>query len=634
MTINEIARLADVSISTVSKIMNHKDQNITAGTREKVLQIAKEYNYVPYASARSASVSKTFLLGVLMPDLSQCGKLLEGILDRAARQGYRVIPCSSQGDAETELKHISALCRAKVDGVIWEPVCTESLSRQRYFEEESICVTRLCAGTKDCFFMDYNAIVFRATEELIRLKHTQFSLLANSPNPADALAGFRSALFSHQIPFDPDRLLGQDSRDWIPKIKSLGLTGAICTDYRDALELLALLKQYQYQVPGDFSVLAVTDDRTAPVLAGCVSTLAVPFYSFGMHLCAHLLGQCEQHIAQYVPFVPDCNPDSSLTLDVPPSVKLPHIIVVGSLNIDTTLNIGRLPKPGETITARQTITPGGKGTNQAVGVAKLNHKVTLLGNVGNDLETGLIYSCLKEYGIDTAGIQKDKSADTGRAYIQVQDSGESTITLLTGANGTLTARTVEENSHLFSHCAYCLLQTEVAVEAIEAAAAIARRHGVKTILKPSSVSRLSDGLLQNTDIFLPNRAEMAIICNEAPAFSSEALNRQADHILEKGAGAVIITLGEDGCFLKDADHSVLFPAADFAPMDKTGGSDAFISALASYLLYGYDLHAAIRIAHCAAGFCISRQGIVPALIDQTSLEKYIHNTCPELLGKK
>lgn len=633
MTINEIASLAGVSISTVSKIMNHKDQNITAETREKVLQIAKEYNYVPYASARSASTSKTFLLGVLMPDLYQRGRLLEGILDQAAGQGYRVIPCSSQGDAQTELKHISALCRAKVDGVIWEPVCAESLSRQKYFEEENICVTRLWAGMKDCFYMDYGSTVCQAAEELIQLKHTQFSLLADPSHSADALGGFRSALFGSQIPFDPDRILGRDSRDWIPKIKSLGLTGAICTDYRDALELLSLLKQYQYQVPGDFSVLAVTDDRTAPVLAGCVSTAAVPFYSFGMHLCAHLLDQCEQHSSQHVPFVPACKPDSLLTMDVPPSVKLPHIIVVGSINIDTTLNIGRLPKPGETITARQTITPGGKGTNQAVGVAKLNHKVTLLGNVGNDLETGLIYSCLKEYGIDTAGIQKDKSADTGRAYIQVQDSGESTITLLTGANGTLTARTVEENRHLFSHCAYCLLQTEVAMEAIEAAAAIARRHGVKTILKPSSVSRLSDGLLRNTDIFLPNRAEMAIICNEAPAFSLDALNRQADRILEKGAGAVIITLGEDGCFLKDTGRSMLFPAADFAPMDKTGGSDAFISALASYLLYGYDLPAAIRIANCAAGFCISRQGIVPALIDQTSLEKYIHNSCPELLEK-
>ena len=159
----------------------------------------------------------------------------------------------------------------------------------------------------------------------------------------------------------------------------------------------------------------------------------------------------------------------------------------------------------------------------------------------------------------------------------------------------------------------------MALEAVEAAAVIARSQGVKTILKPSSVTSLPDALLQNTDIFLPNRAEMAILCNEAPAFAPEDLSRQADRFLQKGTGAVIITLGGDGCFLKDQTGSMHFPAADFIPMDKTGGSDAFISALTSYLLYGYDLPAAIRIANYAAGFCISRQGIVPALIDQTSL---------------
>lgn len=75
-----------------------------------------------------------------------------------------------------------------------------------------------------------------------------------------------------------------------------------------------------------------------------------------------------------------------------------------------------------------------------------------------------------------------------------------------------------------------------------------------------------------------------------------------------------------------------FPAAaDFIPMDSTGGSDAFISAFASYLLYGYDLCSSIQIASYAAGFCISRQGVVPALIDQTSLEKYINNVLPDLL---
>lgn len=636
MTISEIARLAGVSISTVSKIMNHKDQNITPETREKVLQIAKEYNYVPYAFAQNASASKTFLLGVLMKDCQQHGRLLEGFMETAQQHGYRVIVCTSHKDRDLELKHITALCKAKVDGVLWEPVCEESLPREKYFGEINACVTLLNAPRADSFRMDYQAFIKDAAAQFLLHKHTRFSLLMDPKDPVymEALAGYKAALFDNQLSFDTDSILNIDSMEWIPKIKSLGLTGAICMDYRHATALLALLEQYQYKVPDDFSLLAIADDREAPVLAECLSVMPIPFYRFGRHLCKHLLDQCEQHMTEYVPFIPDAVPSHFATLDVPPTVKLPHIIVVGSINIDTTLNIGRLPKLGETITtARHTITPGGKGINQAVGVAKLNHKVMLLGNVGNDLETGLIYSCLKEYGIDTAGIQKDKSSDTGRAYIQVQDSGESTITLLTGANGTLSANAIQDNRQMFHNCAYCLLQTEVALEAVEAAAVIARSQGVKTILKPSSVTSLPDALLQNTDIFLPNRAEMAILCNEAPAFAPEDLSRQADRFLQKGTGAVIITLGGDGCFLKDQTGSMHFPAADFIPMDKTGGSDAFISALTSYLLYGYDLPAAIRIANYAAGFCISRQGIVPALIDQTSLEKYIQNVCPRLLTK-
>lgn len=634
MTIKEIAKLADVSISTVSKIMNHKDYNITPETREKVLSIAKEYNYSPYSFVRNASASKTFLIGVLLQDCCLQGRLLEGILARAQEHGYHIIPCSSHGSRETELKHITALCKAQVDGVIWEPVCEESLSRAKDFEELSISITWLNAAHPDSFSMDYQALVKHASEYFIQKKHLLFSLLIDpaSPHKADAIVGYKSALFDHQLSFVEDRLLMVDTPDWISKIKLEGLTGIICLDYRLACNLLTLLKQYQYKVPDDFSVLAIADDAISPLLSGHLTTMTVPYQQFGSHLCSHLIGQCEQHGFDCTPFIPECQPDNFATLDVCPSIKLPHIIVVGSINIDITMNIGQLPKIGETITtARHTITPGGKGINQAVGVTKLGHRVTLLGNVGNDLETGLIYSCLKEYGIDTAGIQKDKTSDTGRAYIQVQDSGESTITLLTGANGTLSARTVQDNRQLFHHSAYCLLQTEVSLEAIEAAAVIAHSYGAKNILKPSSVSWLSDTLLRNIDIFLPNQAEMAILCKETPASSLKDLERQADWILQKGTGAVIVTLGEQGCFYKDASRSQLFPAADFIPMDKTGGSDAFISALASYLLYGCDMFSAIRIANYAAGFCVSRQGIVPALIDRISLEKYIRKDCPELL---
>ena len=238
---------------------------------------------------------------------------------------------------------------------------------------------------------------------------------------------------------------------------------------------------------------------------------------------------------------------------IPASKRLPQIIVVGSINTDISLNIPHLPNPNETIvTSRHSISPGGKGTNQAVGVAKLNHKVTLLGNVGNDLDVGLIYSCLEEHGIDSSGIHRDRSVNTGKAYIQIQDDGESIITLLTGANATLTAQTLRNNSHFFENCAYCLLQTEIAIEAVEEAVLIAKENNVKTILKPAAVSSLSESILKHTDILIPNQAEMALLCNRPASIDTAELSHQADIMLQKGVGAVVITLGEFGCFLKTA----------------------------------------------------------------------------------
>ena len=76
---------------------------------------------------------------------------------------------------------------------------------------------------------------------------------------------------------------------------------------------------------------------------------------------------------------------------------------------------------------------------------------------------------------------------------------------------------------------------------------------------------------------------------------------------------------------------LLFPAADFPSIDSTGGADAFIAALASYLTEGYPLIKAIKIASYAAGFCISRTGVVPALVDRISLENHIRLVEPELL---
>ena len=109
------------------------------------------------------------------------------------------------------------------------------------------------------------------------------------------------------------------------------------------------------------------------------------------------------------------------------------------------------------------------------------------------------------------------------------------------------------------------------------------------------------------------------------------VEEQADYFFRKGIKAVIITLGHEGCYLKTADSAKYFPAADFISIDTTGGADAFISALASFLIEGYSLEKSIRIATYAAGFCVSRQGVVPALVDHNTLETHIKKLEPELL---
>ena len=155
------------------------------------------------------------------------------------------------------------------------------------------------------------------------------------------------------------------------------------------------------------------------------------------------------------------------------------------------------------------------------------------------------------------------------------------------------------------------------MEAILHAAKLARRNHVKIIMKPSVVSVLSDELLSMVDYFIPNEKEINLLCPDM-----QDHYRQCEYLLRKGVKTVILTLGEQGCYLHAPEHTALFAASDHAAVDTTGGSDAFISALAVYLSENVGLEQAIQAALYAAGFCVSRQGVVPALIDRESLELY------------
>lgn len=630
MTIKEIAGLAGVSISTVSKIVNNKDENINAETRNRVLKIVKEYHYSPYASAKIASTAKTFVLGVLLKSASNSRLLLDGILSAARENGYHILICDSCNSTEEELKNITALCKHKVDGVIWDPVNSQSLQYEHHFAK--LDITSAIYGstlTDNSYCIDFATLGYRAAGILTAYKHRKIACLLSpgSLRSQHILDGFKKCLYDNQIPFTSGMVISTDSDSWYSDIAARKYSAILCSGFTSCLALYQQLFHIHYRVPYDISLVTLKDDIPKDLQFPAISGIQIPYYELGRYICGNLICECEKKEQTVLDIYRDCNLDHTASLDIPYEIRSKKIIVVGGINIDVTLNVEELPDSGKAVsTSRSTTFPGGKGVNQAIGATRLGHAVSLIGKVGNDYDSALIYSAMKENEVDIQGIGRDLCASTGKAYIHVQNDGESTISILTGANQHVGPQDIIDNERLFENAGYCLLPTEIPDSAIETAAITAKKYGAGTILKPTLLEQIPDSILKNIDIFIPNRLEMAALC---PGIST--LSQQADSFIRKGVHTVIITLGHKGCYVKSGKNEHYYPAVNFVSVDNTGAADAFIAALASYLLYGYQLDESVRIAGYAAGFCISRQGVVPALIDRNSLETYIKKVEPDLI---
>ena len=200
------------------------------------------------------------------------------------------------------------------------------------------------------------------------------------------------------------------------------------------------------------------------------------------------------------------------------------------------------------------------------------------------------------------------------------------ISIMAGANNSLSSKDVADSEHMFANASYCLMQTEVPIDALIKAGELSRKYGLTTVLKPSACSQIPDRLLQFTDILVPNLDELNEICP-----GNQTMEAKADFLLSCGVQTVIVTLGDQGCYIRSGSLTYSFPAIDVVTVDSSGAGDAFICALVSYLLYGYSLLSATKIAGYAAGLSTTRQGTTSALVDRHTLESYIRRTEPELL---
>ena len=292
--------------------------------------------------------------------------------------------------------------------------------------------------------------------------------------------------------------------------------------------------------------------------------------------------------------------------------------------MDLVVRSPHLPQPGETLTGHSFSTvAGGKGANQAVAAARLGAATTLVGRVGSDGFGTTLRQGLRAAGVDDAAVIPDSQASTGIAAIAVADSGENHIIVVPGANGTVGEDDVQRLSPYLPHHRHLLLQLEIPLPAVVAAAQAAQRSGVSVILDPAPApGTLPADLYRAVDILTPNQGEAARLTGQAVESVAAAI-AAGQQLRDRGAATVIITLGALGSVAVQGTEPIHVPAFEVPVVDTVAAGDAYNGALAVALAEGRSLREAMVWASAAAALTLTQPGAQSALPTRQQVETFL-----------
>lgn len=290
------------------------------------------------------------------------------------------------------------------------------------------------------------------------------------------------------------------------------------------------------------------------------------------------------------------------------------VVVFGSMNMDLTVAVERVPSAGETVLGSDFLTnAGGKGGNQAVAAARLGADVLMIGAVGVDSFGDEMVSVLEGAGIDCSRIRHLDGVASGVGVI-MRSAGDNRIVVASGANLVLSADEVTSDLKEAGRAGdVFLVQGECDPDATAAALHEAHGLGLYTVFNTAPASPVPDEVWRDVDLVCLNETECEVMCGILPG-DDGACRAAADRLRALGAGTVVITLGSQGSFAVGPDGGELrVPAVPTQAVDTTGAGDTFIGALVAGKAQGLSLEESMRRGSAASSISVGRLGAQQAI---------------------
>jgi len=299
------------------------------------------------------------------------------------------------------------------------------------------------------------------------------------------------------------------------------------------------------------------------------------------------------------------------------------IAVVGSYGVGMTMRFPKFPQAGETLMGGDfDAGPGGKGSNQAIGAARLGAEVSFLSAIGPDDFGAAARLLWMAEGVDASSVITGQG-HTMVGFILVDAEGENRIIVAAGALDEINSEHVENFREHIAAADLLIVSMELAFSAVTAALAIGREEGVKILLNPAPATKLPEETWSQFDYITPNRTEAPVLLG-LPDNHGKSPTELLALMREKTNAIIIMTLGSQGCLVDDGIN--LFEVPSFKVdkvVDTTGAGDSFTSALAVALAEGKALKEAIRFASAAGAHCVGIAGVIDSLPTRDEINKWL-----------